>query len=282
MALPPSCPGGQAAERPGRRPRVDSLRVKRDRQSESMLSVVFSSVFWVFLTVSSVICFPIAVVVWAVTAPFDPRRRALHLFTCFWASLYTWFNPAWPVTIEGRSKIREGVTYVMVANHQSLLDILVLFRLFVHFKWVSKAEIFRVPFIGWNMALNKYVKLRRGDKQSIAEMMRDSGEALGQGNSIMIFPEGTRSANGHLKAFKIGAFALAKNHDVPLLPILLHGTSAALPKRGFILRGHYRIRVRVLDEIPTESFASLSANELAERTHGLFRNGLGEMSMRAE
>src|SRR5882724_9659342 len=103
---------------------------------------MFSFLFWVFLVLSSVVLFPVAVLVWAVTAPFDRRLVGLHRFTCFWASLYTWLNPAWRVRVEGREKIRRGAAYVMVANHQSLLDILVLFRLFVHFKWVSKIENF--------------------------------------------------------------------------------------------------------------------------------------------
>jgi len=132
-----------------------------------------SLLFWAFLVTSSLLLFPVAVVIWAVTAPFDRNKRLLHQFTCFWASLYTWLNPAWRVHVEGREKIRREATYVMVANHQSLLDILVLFRLFVHFKWVSKIENFRIPCIGWNMSLNGYVKLRRGDKQSIGEMMSD-------------------------------------------------------------------------------------------------------------
>jgi len=153
---------------------------------------LFSVVFWVFLTLTSLLCFPIAVLVWAVTVPFDRRLRALHLFTCFWASLYTWFNPFWPVTIEGKEHIRRDGTYVMVANHQSLLDILVLFRLFVHFKWVSKEEIFRVPCVGWNMRMNRYIPLRRGDKASVMEMMRRCAETLAEGSSIMMFPEGTR------------------------------------------------------------------------------------------
>ena len=95
---------------------------------------LLSGVFWAFLTVSSIALFPVAALIWAVTAPFDRRRVWLHRFTCFWGSLYTWLNPAWPVQIEGRERIRPDETYVMVANHLSLLDILVLFRLFTHFK----------------------------------------------------------------------------------------------------------------------------------------------------
>src|SRR5206468_8864433 len=96
-----------------------------------------SLLFWTFMAVSSIVLFPVALLLWAATVLFDRRLRVLHRFTCFWASLYTWLNPAWRVHTEGRDKIRPGATYVMVANHQSFLDILVLFRLFVHFKWVS-------------------------------------------------------------------------------------------------------------------------------------------------
>jgi 1-acyl-sn-glycerol-3-phosphate acyltransferase len=224
----------------------------------------FSLCFWAFLAVSSILLFPVAVLLWAVTAPFDRRRVALHRFTCFWGSLYTWLNPAWRVHIEGREKVRRDAAYVMVANHQSLLDILVLFRLFVHFKWVSKVENFRVPFIGWNMSLNRYIKLRRGSRESIARMMRACEHALAEGNSIMMFPEGTRSPDGRLRAFKPGAFTLAQKGRVPILPIVIEGTADALPKRGFVLQGRHAIRVRVLDEIPWASFAEEPVDMLTE------------------
>src|SRR5439155_1280932 len=193
---------------------------------------------------------PVALLIWVVTAPFDRRRALLHRYTCFWASLYTWLNPAWRVRVEGRERIRPDAAYVMVANHQSLLDILVLFRLFVHFKWVSKIENFRVPFIGWNMSLNRYIKLRRGSRDSIARALHACERALAQGNSIMMFPEGTRSPDGRLRAFKPGAFTLAQRTGAPILPIVIEGTASALPKRGFVLQGRHAIRVRVRDEIP--------------------------------
>ncbi len=116
------------------------------------------------MTLSSVAMFPVALLCWALTLPFDRRKVILHRLTCFWASLYTWLNPAWPVKVVGREKIDPNETYVMVANHQSLLDIFVLFRLFTHFKWVSKIENFRIPFIGWNMYLNGYIQLKRGGR----------------------------------------------------------------------------------------------------------------------
>jgi 1-acyl-sn-glycerol-3-phosphate acyltransferase len=241
-----------------------------------LLRRIFSTVFWAFIVVSSLLLFPVALLVWAVTAPFDRRLRAQHQFTCFWASLYTWLNPAWRVRVAGVEHVRPGVTYVMVANHQSLLDILVLFRLFVHFKWVAKAELFRIVCIGWNMSLNRYIRLRRGDPSSIKRMMDDAERTLAEGSSLMMFPEGTRSADGHLKAFKHGAFTLALRGRVPLLPIVVEGTANALPKRGFILQGRHEIRVRVLPEIPYAAFAGEQVETLTERVHALFRRELGE------
>jgi 1-acyl-sn-glycerol-3-phosphate acyltransferase len=229
--------------------------------------------------VSSALLFPLAVLIWAVTAPFDRKRVVLHRFTCFWGSLYTWLNPAWPVEVTGREKIRPGVAYVMVANHQSLLDILVLFRLFRHFKWVSKIENFRIPFIGWNMSLNRYIRLRRGDRESVLEMMRACEQTLASGNSIMMFPEGTRSMDGRLRPFKPGAFALAQRMGVPLLPIVLEGTGDALPKRGFVLQGRHEIRIRVLDEIPAAAFAGSGLEEFVESVRHRFALELGEKTL---
>jgi 1-acyl-sn-glycerol-3-phosphate acyltransferase len=237
--------------------------------------VIGSVLFWAFLVATSLLLFPVAVVIWALTAPFDPKKRWLHQFTCFWASLYSWFNPAWRVHVEGREKIRSGATYVMVANHQSLLDILVLFRLFAHFKWVSKIENFRIPCIGWNMSLNGYVKLRRGDRQSIAEMMTASALVLEQGNSIMMFPEGTRSPDGKLRAFKHGAFTLAQRSGCAILPILVEGTANALPKRGLVLQGRHAIRIRVLDEIPHEKLGDRPVEEVTREVWQVFATALG-------
>lgn len=226
---------------------------------------IYSTLFWGFLVLSSALLFPVAALLWAATAPFDRRKTALHRFTCWWASLYTWVNPLWPVSISGRERIDPDTTYVMVANHLSFLDILVLFRLSTHFKWVSKAENFKAPFVGWNMRLNGYIPLRRGERESVRGMMRACDRALQQGSSIMMFPEGTRSRSGELQPFKPGAFELAIRNEAALLPIVIEGTHKALPKRGFILQGRHPIRITVLHPLPPEAFGDRDARALAEQ-----------------
>jgi 1-acyl-sn-glycerol-3-phosphate acyltransferase len=203
-------------------------------------------------------------VIWALTSPFDRRLVVLHQFTSFWACLYLWTMPAWRVSLEGREKIRRRETYLIVSNHQSQLDILVAFRLFFPFKWVSKAEVFNLPFVGWNMALNQYVKLRRGDKESVARMMAACRRHLARGSSVFFFPEGTRSRDGALKPFKPGAFVLAHEMRLPILPIAIDGTRHALPKYSLNFHGRHHIRLRVLDPIAYSVFKHLNPPATAE------------------
>ncbi len=235
-----------------------------------ILRLVGSLLFWGFVALSSIALFPVALVLWILTAAFDPRRAVLHRFTSFWASLYTWLNPAWPVRVVGRERLYEVGPAVIVANHLSLLDILVLFRLQSHFKWVSKIENFRVPLIGWNMLLCDYIPLRRGDKQSTRAMFRHCDRALAGGSSILMFPEGTRSATGRLRAFGTGAFRIAAHNRVPLQPILIRGTAEALPKRGFVLQGQHPISIEILDPIPAEAFADRDPEETMRQVREIF------------
>lgn len=127
----------------------------------------------VYLLIVMGITFPLfyigAVLIWLLTRPFDRHLRFLQYYTCFWASTYTWIMPTWFIKTEGTEKCRKGATYMIISNHQSQLDILVHFRLFLYYRIVSKSEMFRVPFMGWNMTLNRYIKLVRGDKNACEE-----------------------------------------------------------------------------------------------------------------
>ncbi|MBA2882615.1 1-acyl-sn-glycerol-3-phosphate acyltransferase [Desulfosalsimonas propionicica] len=217
-----------------------------------------------FVGITSVIFFLAALVIKVATVAFDRRLVILQQFTCFWGALYTWIIPAWKIRIEGRQHIDSKKARVVVSNHQSLLDILVLFNLFCHFKFVSKSEIFKVPLIGWNMRFNRYIELKRGDKRSIARMMKDCKKALDEGSSVLIFPEGTRSPDGNIRNFKPGAFILATEHQAPIQPIVISGTNKALPKHSINFHGKCDIRVRVMPEIAYEEFAGLSPEETAQ------------------
>jgi len=229
-----------------------------------MLNRIIAVFFIAFVAATSAFFFCVALVIWLVTVLFDKRLVLLHLFSSFWASVYLWAMPAWSVRVEGRSTIRMRDRYVIVSNHQSQLDILMAFNLFFPFKWVSKAEVFKIPFIGWNMYLNRYIKLKRGDKRGIAKMFVDCEKALTDGNSLFVFPEGTRSETGSLKPFKSGAFILAQKMKIPILPVVISGTKGALPKHSMNFHGSQKMSIRVLEPVPYERFANLSAKETGD------------------
>ncbi|MBC2712515.1 MAG: 1-acyl-sn-glycerol-3-phosphate acyltransferase [Desulfosarcina sp.] len=243
-----------------------------------MLNRIIAALFLIFFGLTSVLFYIVALVIWVLTVLVDRRLIVLHLFTSFWASLYLWTMPAWSVHVDGRRKDAWKRNYVIVSNHQSQLDILVAFRLFIPFKWVSKIEVFKLPFLGWNMRLNRYIKLKRGDKAGIAQMFADCEKALSQGNSIFIFPEGTRSKTGELKPFKPGAFILAKKMGVPILPVVISGTNAALPKHSLNFHGRQHIRIRMLDPLAPERFDGLSVEALSNKVHAVISDELEKMA----
>ena len=224
----------------------------------------FSVLYLLFVALSSAVLFCGALLLWVLSVWWDRRLIALNLFSSFWASLYLWCMPMWSVEIIGRNKMDMSKNYVIVCNHQSQLDILVAYRLFFPFRWVSKAEVFVLPFVGWNMVLNGHVRLKRGDKKSIQQMMARCEQLLRRNISIMMFPEGTRSKTGEVKNFKMGAFILAKITRTPILPMVINNTKDALPKHSLKLHGRHKMKIRILDEIPPGEFEDLPVEGIAE------------------
>jgi 1-acyl-sn-glycerol-3-phosphate acyltransferase len=233
-------------------------------------------IFITFVFLTSSVFFSLALGIWLVTYPFDKRLWLLHRFTCAWASLYIWIFPPWAVTVIGRDKIDPAKTYVIVSNHQSLVDILVVFTLFAHFKWVSKSEIFQVPLIGWNMSLNQYVPLERGRKTSIRKMYSACERHLKLGSSVFLFPEGTRSTTGKMRDFKEGAFVLAKRLEVPVLPIVINGSKNAVPKNSLNFHGRTHVHVEILDAVNPEQFNTTSVSELTCQIKEMIRSRVNE------
>ncbi|MDO8281963.1 MAG: lysophospholipid acyltransferase family protein [Thermodesulfovibrionia bacterium] len=233
-------------------------------------------IFLIFFFATSAVFFCIALAVWLFTVLFDKRLSILHQFMSFWGVFYIWAIPGFSLAIEGREKARKGATYIIVSNHQSQLDIMAAFGLFIPFKWVSKAEVFRIPFIGWAMSLNRYIKLVRYDRKGMLRMFRDAERTLSSGSSVFFFPEGTRSETGIVGPFKSGAFILAKKMNLPILPIVINGTGKALPKGSLNFHGKQKISVKVLDEIAYDDFADISSEDLAAKIRDLIAANVDE------
>ncbi len=238
-----------------------------DSSSTPFLQVLVSCYFWFSLFFISAVLFPVSIFLWVTTVLFDRRRFILHQFTCRWSDIILGINPYWKVKVEGREKIDKKEVYIMVSNHQSGADILVLFKLHRHFKWVAKRELFNIPFIGWNMWLNGYIPIQRSRGRSKLQMMDLAADSIREGNSMILFPEGTRSPDGKLQPYKTGAFRLALKTRTPILPVVLKETHRAIKKGGLLIHKNDRIRLIVLDPIPYTTFQDLDAKEIATLVH---------------
>lgn len=203
-----------------------------------------------------VVFFPLNLLIRVLTLPFDRKKLAVHWFLSYQSSILQNIIPFWKVKTEGREKAIKGTPYVIIANHQSMLDVLFLNSLRYKYKWISKIENTKVPLIGWYLKMAGYITIFRGNDASKAEMFEKSLACLNEGISIMIFPEGTRSLNNEVGFFKKGAFQIALMADVPILPVLLNGTGEILPKHARILGKNRNVNIRVLDPVYPASFGS--------------------------
>lgn len=179
--------------------------------------------------------------------------RFIHRIATMWGRSMIYITPGWRVTIEGQEHLpRDGQAAVMVSNHESMCDIFALYFLGIQFRWLSKQEVFRIPIIGHAMRWAQYVPVLRGDTQSQKIAMDLSRRRLDLGVTMVFFPEGTRSIDGRIKEFKSGAFRLARDAKVPIVPVAMLGSSRML-KKGTGLPGKSWIKIRILPQVPAPS-----------------------------
>ncbi|MGL1894068.1 MAG: 1-acyl-sn-glycerol-3-phosphate acyltransferase [Spirochaetaceae bacterium] len=196
-----------------------------------------------------------ASIIWILTTPFDRNRRINHRIACFVGQCIITLNPFWNTTGQGLEKYNKNETYVIVSNHQSLADIMLLtFLAPLQYKYVAKKELVYVPFIGWIMGMSKYILLNRRDPKSQFKMMKKSEYYLNNNVSVAIFPEGTRSKTGDLLRFKDGASLLSKKTNKKILPVCMVGNNYSMPKKGVIWTKRHPLRMFVLDPIDPSNY----------------------------
>ena len=170
-------------------------------------------------------------------------------------------NP-WRLHITGRENLRPDGVYVIVSNHQSLADIPLITYLRVDAKWMAKAELFRIPVIGWLFQMASDIPVERADRRKAAQAFLQAARYLRQRCSIVFFPEGTRSPDGEVLPFNDGPFQLAIREQVPILPLVVEGSGSALPRNSWIFSGRQDIHLRVLDPVPVDGWNAKQTSEL--------------------
>ena len=235
---------------------------------------LYSIAAWITMLITSLLITPFFLLVWVSTFWWDRRRVAAHYMGTFWAWHYQSLIPFWKLRLEGREKIPFRRPVVLVSNHRSLVDILALYKLRRPFKWTSKAENFKLPFVGMVLSLTRSIRIRRESARSGHQFLAQAEEEMRKGSSILIFPEGTRSAGPAMRPFKEGAFLLAKKMGSGIIPIVLTGTEKTFDRGSWILKGKAEIRIRVLDEIGPEVVERMEIRELMVLVRERMEEGL--------
>ena len=187
-----------------------------------------ASLSYVVFAVLVLLWLPLMAALAAITFPFDRNRRLVGRSLRILAKLVSSTYPGWRMRLEDVPALPPG-PFIAVANHESMLDVFLISRVPWEMKWMAKASLFRLPWIGLMFRLSGDIPIDRGDRTSGVKVLRRAREYLERGMPVMLFPEGTRSRDGRLLPFKAGAFKLAIEAGVPILPIAVHGTADGMP-----------------------------------------------------
>lgn len=187
-------------------------------------------IFFLFLIVNT-LAFSIVAIVLSI---FVNQKISGYCGTA-WARLNSFFTPM-VVSVSGMETINKNTSYIIVPNHQSYYDIFVMYGwLGKYIRWVMKQELRKVPVFGFCCDKMGHIYIDRSSTQAAIDSLNNAKKTLSDGSSIIMFPEGTRSATGELAPFKKGAFRMAFDLGLPLLPVTIMGTKDVLPTQSLNL-----------------------------------------------
>ena len=205
------------------------------------------------------------------------ERRGTLAHVC--ARIWSWLILATTgvvVEVSGLDRIHPGRTYVFVSNHQSLYDIPVVFAsLPYQLRIIAKESLGRVPFIGWHLRRSGHLLVDRRNPDR-AGILRRWKALVGEGLSLIVFPEGTRSVDGTIGPFKAGSFLLAIEAGLPLVPLTVQGSRFVMSK-GQLTARPGRVRLVVHDPIATEGLSAADARGLAARVREVVEGAAGHV-----
>lgn len=207
------------------------------------------------------------------TSFFSKSGNVVHLVARLWARCILWMSFI-PVKIRGLENIDAGRSCIFMSNHQSNFDIPVLLsKLPVQFRWLAKAELFKIPIFGRGMRGAGYISIDRSNRKSAFRSLSRAAESIRTGTSVLIFPEGTRSSDGTLQPFKKGGFMLAVDAGVPVVPIIVRGTYDIMAKSGWAIRRRLVI-VDILPPVDASVYTRKTKDGFMEKLHSIMSDAM--------
>ena len=238
---------------------------------------MLSFLFYIFVFAWSSMIYVVTFIALPLCYPFDKKRFVVHKLSKWLTDSFFGFGLVMKRKVEGIENLDPKATYVMVLNHNSMVDILSVYNLPLVFKWVSKKEVYRIPIVGRLLLAHGDIVINRASTKEAMQLVHTRGkEWLAKEASVAIFPEGTRSKDGEIHNFKAGAFILAKDAEVPILPIVLDGTDRVF-RKGFFMNWSNRITIKILPPISKEDVVERPIKEVMAEVHDSMVNALVEI-----
>lgn len=255
--------------------------IKRIQWDQRLMKRIFVLLYqpykWLFIlpffVVNSVIFGILAVIISLVIN----QKTGSYLSGVMWARLNCLLTPVF-IRVTGRENIVKKQSYVIVVNHQSAYDILVLYaRIGVDFKWVMKKEVRKIPGVGFGSKAVGHIFIDRSSSKAAIDTINAAKSRIRDGTSVIIFPEGTRSRTREMLPFKKGAFWFAFDLNLPILPVTINGTREILPSGSMRLRPG-KAEMIIHPPIDISRFSRDDMQELIRETREAISSGMKQTS----
>lgn len=219
---------------------------------------LFSIYVFTYFVILFLVFFVIISMVFLLTFPFDKYRKVPNFTLSIMARFMMKASPWWQIEMEGTEKFDRTEPTIFVSNHQSFLDMALIYHLPWKMKWVSKQSMTYIPVMGWLVWLTGHLTINRSKKTALKKL-ENLVQPLRDLVPVMIFPEGTRTMDGNIKPFKNGAFLLSNEYGFKIQPMVIDGGFRAMPSGSGKLNPKVTFKVKVLDAINPNDFEDMTS-----------------------
>lgn len=227
---------------------------------------MLSILYYLVVLLAAIVLYIATFIALVVCYPFDKKRVVVHTISKWITDVFFGLPPHMSREVIGMENIDPKQQYVIVLNHNSMVDIMSIYNLPLVFKWVSKKEVYKIPIVGRLLLAHGDIVINRASAKEAMQLVHQKGkEWLAKGACVSIFPEGTRSKDGEIHNFKAGAFILAKDAGVPILPVVLDGTNRVT--RGWKMNWRNKITIKVLPPVSKEQVEAMSIKDVMAEVH---------------
>ncbi len=241
-----------------------------------MLRILYMLYLWLFV----VPVFVVLTILTALTVIVGCLLGGERIFAYYPGMIWSWLTchlALCPVKVKGRENIDRKKSYVFVANHQGAFDIFLIYGfLGVPIKWVMKAGIAKIPFVGAACRAAGFIFVDNSTPKAAARSVVEAERCLKNGASVVVFPEGSRTYDGKMIRFKKGAYQMAADQHLPIVPITLNGPFDVLPIGS--LNIHHKMEMVIHPPIPTERMdaSHKGLQQMAAKTQDIIASALWE------